>query len=255
MNTGEKIAKLRKDNNLTQEQLAELLEVSRQAVSKWESDLVFPETEKLIKLSRIFKCSIDYLLKDEETKNEVTPICCKKLEYEYISKKNIKGIPLIHISIGKKKPAKGIVAIGFRAYGLLSIGFLAIGLLSIGILALGGISIGVAALALLSFGSLSIGIMSFGAIAIGLMAIGAVAVGQISVGALAFGNYLAIGDIATANIAIASSKANGGIYEFCSNVKNSYQGLNEEMLNSSINSTVPEFFKIFSNIVLMILNL
>ncbi len=64
MTTGEKIAALRKGHNITQEQLAELLGVTRQSVSRWEMDLAFPETEKLIRLSRLFSCSIDYLLSD-----------------------------------------------------------------------------------------------------------------------------------------------------------------------------------------------
>ena len=50
MTLGEKIAKQRKENNYTQEQLADLLGVSRQSVSKWESDLAYPETDKLIRL-------------------------------------------------------------------------------------------------------------------------------------------------------------------------------------------------------------
>ncbi|WP_162140114.1 helix-turn-helix domain-containing protein [Haploplasma axanthum] len=62
MTTGEKIAKLRKERNLTQEELADKLNVSRQAVSKWESNITFPETDKIIELSKIFSCSIDYLL-------------------------------------------------------------------------------------------------------------------------------------------------------------------------------------------------
>ena len=65
MTTGEKLAKLRKENKYTQEQLAEVIGVSRQSISKWESDGAFPETEKLIILSRLYKCSIDYLLKEE----------------------------------------------------------------------------------------------------------------------------------------------------------------------------------------------
>ena len=64
MTTGEKISKLRRDNNYTQEQLAELLGVSRQAISKWESSLAYPETDKLIRLGELFDCSLDYLLKD-----------------------------------------------------------------------------------------------------------------------------------------------------------------------------------------------
>lgn len=66
MRTGEKIAFLRKRKGLTQEQMAEILEVSRQSVSRWEIDMVFPETEKLIKLSRLLECSVDYLLNESE---------------------------------------------------------------------------------------------------------------------------------------------------------------------------------------------
>ncbi|HEY8348416.1 MAG TPA: helix-turn-helix domain-containing protein [Clostridia bacterium] len=72
MTTGEKIAFLRKRKGLTQEQMAEILEVSRQSVSRWEIDMAFPETEKLIKLSRLLECSIDYLLNEsgQEVPNE-----------------------------------------------------------------------------------------------------------------------------------------------------------------------------------------
>ena len=65
MTFGEKLSKLRKENNYTQEQLADILNVSRQSVSKWESDTAYPETDKLICLARLFECSTDYLLKNE----------------------------------------------------------------------------------------------------------------------------------------------------------------------------------------------
>jgi len=64
--TGDKIAKARKNVNLTQDQLAELLGVTRQTVSKWESDLAFPETAKIARLSEVLKVSCDYLLKDDK---------------------------------------------------------------------------------------------------------------------------------------------------------------------------------------------
>ena len=64
MKIGDKIAKARKAQNLTQEQLADLLDVSRQAVSRWESDLAYPETENLVRLSEILHVNCDYLLKD-----------------------------------------------------------------------------------------------------------------------------------------------------------------------------------------------
>ncbi len=65
MTTGEKLQNLRKKSNYTQEELADVMNVSRQAISKWESDVAFPETEKLIALSKLYKCSIDYLLNNE----------------------------------------------------------------------------------------------------------------------------------------------------------------------------------------------
>lgn len=65
MTIGEKLTKLRKEKNLTQEQFAEILHVSRQSVSKWEHNTAYPDTEKLIRISKLFECSLDYLLKDE----------------------------------------------------------------------------------------------------------------------------------------------------------------------------------------------
>ena len=58
MTTGEKLSKLRKENEYTQEELAEIMSVSRQSISKWESDVAFPETEKLVTLSKLYHCSI-----------------------------------------------------------------------------------------------------------------------------------------------------------------------------------------------------
>lgn len=98
MTTGEKLQRLRKENNYTQEELAEIMNVSRQSISKWESDIAFPETEKLITLSKLYHCSIDYLLNsenneivttDEEIKSTVT-----KKPY------NKKRLPLIISTLG-----------------------------------------------------------------------------------------------------------------------------------------------------------
>ena len=61
----EKLSKLRKEYNYTQEQLADILGVSRQSISKWESDIAYPETDKLIELGKLFDCSMDYLLKED----------------------------------------------------------------------------------------------------------------------------------------------------------------------------------------------
>ena len=60
----EKLYQLRKKSGFSQQQLAEQLKVSRQAISKWESGSAFPESEKLIIISNYFGVSVDYLLKD-----------------------------------------------------------------------------------------------------------------------------------------------------------------------------------------------
>ncbi len=74
MTFGEKLSKLRKEYNYTQEQLADILGVSRQSVSKWESDIAYPETDKLIELGKLFDCSMDYLLKDNITEKSGTSV-------------------------------------------------------------------------------------------------------------------------------------------------------------------------------------
>ena len=60
----EKLYTLRKKSGLSQEQLAEALNVSRQAISKWEGGSAMPESDKLLALSNYFGVSLDYLLKD-----------------------------------------------------------------------------------------------------------------------------------------------------------------------------------------------
>lgn len=83
MTTGEKLALLRKKKGITQEALSEILNVSRQSVSRWEMDAAFPETDKLIKLSKLYECSIDFLLKEDIRESGEAPAhvdvgaCCR----------------------------------------------------------------------------------------------------------------------------------------------------------------------------------
>ncbi len=65
MSLGENLQFLRKKENITQEQLAEQLNVSRQSVSKWESDSAYPEMDKLLQLCNLFHCSMDDLVQKE----------------------------------------------------------------------------------------------------------------------------------------------------------------------------------------------
>ena len=68
----DKIINLRKKNGWSQEELAEKMRVSRQAVSKWESAQTAPDLEKVLALSRLFGVTTDYLLKDELEDEEFT---------------------------------------------------------------------------------------------------------------------------------------------------------------------------------------
>lgn len=69
MDISERIQSLRKSKSLSQEQLAEKLNVSRQAVSKWESGSSVPDTEKIILLSDCLNTTTDYLLKGTSPQN------------------------------------------------------------------------------------------------------------------------------------------------------------------------------------------
>lgn len=65
MSLGKNIQYLRKQKKITQEQLAEMMSVSRQTISKWEADEITPELNKLIVLSDVFSCKLDALVKEE----------------------------------------------------------------------------------------------------------------------------------------------------------------------------------------------
>lgn len=70
MALSEKLYELRKKSGLSQEQLAEKLGVSRQAISKWESDKAVPESDTLLTISRYFHVTLDDLLKEENPISE-----------------------------------------------------------------------------------------------------------------------------------------------------------------------------------------
>ena len=70
MTFGEKLQKFRARAGLSQDQLAELLDVSRQSVSKWERNEAMPEAEKIVRISRQFGVSTDYLLLEEAEEPE-----------------------------------------------------------------------------------------------------------------------------------------------------------------------------------------
>ena len=74
MSIGERISTLRKERNLSQGQLADALEVSRQAVSKWENDQSSPDTIKLIRLAEVLDTEVEYLASGRKPVYEEPPI-------------------------------------------------------------------------------------------------------------------------------------------------------------------------------------
>ncbi len=71
MSFGEKLTKLRKEKGMSQEELANELNVSRQAVSKWESNNAYPETEKIVSICKLFNTSMDELIGIKEKSPQI----------------------------------------------------------------------------------------------------------------------------------------------------------------------------------------
>ena len=65
MKLDEKLISLRKENGLTQLNVAEELDISRQAISRWESGVAMPSTENLRRLSELYSVPIDYLINED----------------------------------------------------------------------------------------------------------------------------------------------------------------------------------------------
>ena len=98
MTLGEKIYELRTQHNLSQGDLANELNVSRQSISKWENGNSTPDLEKIVKLAEIFNVSLDELIKNEEKETTVatTP----------------EGTPIIQTNNREKKNGKGLLIAG-----------------------------------------------------------------------------------------------------------------------------------------------
>ena len=99
MSLGENLQFLRKKNNITQEQLAEQLDVSRQSVSKWESDSSYPEMDKLLQLCKVFHCSMDDLVQGDVSQVYVEDNTNYDKHYNAFSKFTSLGIALIFLGL------------------------------------------------------------------------------------------------------------------------------------------------------------
>lgn len=123
MTFGERLVELRKSRGQSQESLGDMIDVTRQTVSKWERGDSTPELEKLIELARVFDVSLDELAglerKAAEGGSEQTDdAACTpwRWHYEYKSRRTLFGLPLVHINIGRGMfRARGILAIGTAA--------------------------------------------------------------------------------------------------------------------------------------------
>ena len=73
MKLSDKLIELRKEQGWSQEEFAEKLEVSRQAVSRWENETALPDAQNILRISRLFGVSADYLLNDDYEKEQSTP--------------------------------------------------------------------------------------------------------------------------------------------------------------------------------------
>ncbi len=91
MTLGQKLKVLLKDNSMTQEDLAEKLEVSRQAVGKWVNDKGMPEVGKLVQISNLLGVSMDYLLKEDYKEKNVSEEKAISNSGYYVSQEMLDG--------------------------------------------------------------------------------------------------------------------------------------------------------------------
>ena len=80
MSIGERITELRTEQNISQAQLAKALDVTRQAVSKWENDLTAPDTIKLIQLADLLDTDVEYLATGRKSYGRRPPVVIKTVE-------------------------------------------------------------------------------------------------------------------------------------------------------------------------------
>ena len=267
MTLGEKIYRLRIERGLSQEAFGEMLNVSRQSVSKWETDQSLPELDKIVAISEVFGVSTDYLLKESEeystdsgnqnsiyenddsiAKNGTAQqviVQRRTFEYEYKSQKSWRGLPLVHVHIGiRPVRAKGVIAIGNIAQGIVAIGIVGMGAVTLAVVGIGFLlAIGTIVVGGIALGSLAAGIVTFGALSVGIFSMGAVAVGQFSFGALAVGSQIAIGDVARGAIALGDSEARGVFFEAVREADGSFD---YEGMIRAIDANVPGYWHIFT---------
>ena len=132
MDFRERLFDLRRQAGLSQEELANLVGVTRQAVSRWESDAAYPETEKIVRMAQILEVSCDYLLQDgvDEKGKPAAPTVTRLLKQAQGKRVKLTfyegdGMPVVHewcviqdfdgawanveVVVNKRKPQKNEV--------------------------------------------------------------------------------------------------------------------------------------------------
>lgn len=212
MEFAHRLFELRRQAGLSQEELANLLGVTRQAVQKWEAGTSRPDMNNLTALADYFKVSLDYLIRGVEETAPVRETVVihheyRRWQYEYKSKRTLFGLPLVHINCGPGFcRAKGIIAIGNIATGVVALGGVTLGLCSLGGLSLGLLlALGGVALGCISVGGLAVGLSAWGGVALGLLAFGGVSCGWYAVGGVALASRVAVGGVVSAPLAIGAA--------------------------------------------------
>lgn len=105
---GENLQFYRKRKNMTQEQLADKLEVSRQTVSKWEAGASYPEMEKILQLCDVFSCSMDTLMRENASEQEVEEAQSYDVHMEKRRKHITLGVVIIIFAVASYELLIGI---------------------------------------------------------------------------------------------------------------------------------------------------
>lgn len=99
MNLGENIYRFRTEKNMSQGDLADALEVSRQSVSKWENNSAVPELEKLMKMAQIFETTLDELVTGKKITSPVPVPSAVSPAAEHLPARKIVGIVLLGLGL------------------------------------------------------------------------------------------------------------------------------------------------------------
>lgn len=95
MSVGERIIELRKAQNISQVQLAKALQISRQAVSKWENDQSLPDTENMIRLADVLDTDIEYLSSGRRSMGRRPPVVLETVNTVEVEKRV--EVPVIQV--------------------------------------------------------------------------------------------------------------------------------------------------------------